>query len=63
MAIVEAAKLNKYVERRNLKALEWLGSYTKQSAQYGAWPLGREQNYVNLCKRRESEGSGMAQKL
>ena len=29
----------------------------------GLWPLGRKQNYVNMCKREQSGGYGMAQKL
>ena len=43
----------------------WNGSEIigTNSAQDGAWPLRRGQNYVNLCKRKETEGSGMAQKL
>ena len=27
------------------------------------WPLRRGQNYVNICKRKESGGSGVAQKV
>ena len=29
----------------------------------GPWPLGRGQNWVNIRKREESGGSGVAQKL
>ena len=29
----------------------------------GLWPLRSGQNYVNMCKREESGGSGVAHKL
>ena len=29
----------------------------------GLWPLGRGQNYVNMCKREESGGSGVAHQV
>ena len=52
-----------HVKGKNLRVVEWHRSYTNVSAQNGAWPLERGQNYVNLCKRRESQRDGMAQKL